>query len=59
VLAIAGELLDERAKLTRSLLGQVGDDGSEPPPPSAAMLSAVRASGLPLPPNVGGSERFE
>ena len=59
VLAIAGDLLDERAKLTRSLLGHGGDDGSEPLPPSAAMLSAVRAAGLPLPPNVGGFERFD
>ena len=59
VLAIAGDLLDERAKLTRSLLGQGGDDGSEPLPPSAAMLSAVRASGLPLPLDIGGFERFE
>ncbi len=59
VLAIAGDLLDERAKLTRSLLGHAGDDGSEPLHPSAAMLSAVRASGLPLPPNIGGFERFD
>ncbi len=58
VLAIAGDLLDERAKLTRSLLGHGGDDGSEPLHPSAAMLSAVRASGLPLPPNIGGFERL-
>ncbi len=52
VLAIAGDLLDERAKLTRSLLGHRGEDGSEPPSPSAAMLSAVQAAGLPLPPNM-------
>jgi hypothetical protein len=58
VLSIADELLDERAKLTRSLLGHAGSDDSEPLHPSAAMLSAVRASGLPLPPNLGGFESF-
>jgi hypothetical protein len=57
VLAIADELLDERTNLTRSLLGHAGGDGSELHPP-AAMLSAVRASGLPLPPNIGGFERL-
>ena len=46
VLAIVDELLDERAKLTRSLLGHLGADTSEPARPSAAMVSAVRASGL-------------
>jgi cell division protease FtsH len=53
VLAIADDLLNERAKLTRSLLGHGGDDGSEPAHLPAAMLSAVRAAGLPLPPNIG------
>ena len=60
VLAIASDLLDEaRAKLTRSLLGHGGEDGSEPLSPSAAMLSAVRAAGLPLPPNIDGLERSD
>ena len=59
VLAIAGDLLDERAKLTRSLLGHGGEDRSEPLSPSAAMLSAVRAAGLPLPSNIDELKRSD
>lgn len=57
VLAIAGDLLNERAKLTRSLLGHGGEGGPGPVSPSAAMLSAVRAAGLPPVPDIGTVER--
>jgi hypothetical protein len=52
VRAIADELLDERAALTRRLLGH-GADGAPTSPggaPSPAMLRAIGAAGLPIPP---------
>ena len=49
--AALDELLEERATLTRRLLGQ-GADGAQPPPPGPppfpAMLHAFGAAGLPL-----------
>jgi SpoVK/Ycf46/Vps4 family AAA+-type ATPase len=50
--AIAGELLHERAALTRRLLGE-GADGDPGPlggPPLPAMVRAVGAAGLAIPP---------
>lgn len=52
VVAIADELLGERTALTRRLLGHASGDGSGSLHPSAEMLSAVRASGLPMPPDL-------
>jgi hypothetical protein len=47
---ILDELLEERAALTRRLLGQPGDGDGPPAPPAPGMLRAFRASGLPMPP---------
>jgi hypothetical protein len=49
VVSILDELLDERAALTRRLLGQPpGGDGTPPPPPPS-MARAFVSSGLPFP----------
>jgi ATP-dependent 26S proteasome regulatory subunit len=48
VTATLDELLEERSALTRRLLGERG--GDEPVVPHPAMLRALSAAGLPLPP---------
>ena len=57
VVAALDELLDDRAALTRRLLGQPAD-GTSPDapttPPFGPMLHAIEAAGLPLPPGMGG-----
>ncbi len=51
VVSILDDLLQERGTLTRRLLGQAGDgDGSGAPPPPS-MFRALKAAGLPLPPD--------
>ncbi len=56
VVAALDELLDDRAALTRRLLGQPAD-GASPDTPAGApfgpMVQAFSAAGLPLPPGVG------
>lgn len=47
VVSILDELLQERASLTRRLLGQPPGDGAPPPPPEA-MTRAFVAAGLPM-----------
>ena len=49
VLAAAENLLDDRAALTRRLLGEA-PDGGEPAPGVSPMTRAVAAAGLPTPP---------
>lgn len=51
VASILNELLEERAALTRRLLGQPADGDAPPAPPAPGMLRAFRASGLPMPPH--------
>jgi hypothetical protein len=48
---VLDELLEERASLTRRLLGQP-PSGDGPSSPSAPMSRALRAAGLPMPPDV-------
>jgi ATP-dependent 26S proteasome regulatory subunit len=56
VVAALDELLDDRAALTRRLLGQPAD-GASPDTPAGApfgpMVQAFSAAGLPLPPGMG------
>jgi DNA polymerase III delta prime subunit len=50
VVAILDELLEERAALTRRLLGQPADGDGSAPPPSTEMARAIRSAGMPVPP---------
>jgi SpoVK/Ycf46/Vps4 family AAA+-type ATPase len=57
VRAALGELLEDRSLLTRRLLGQPADGASQEAPAAAtfpAMLHALGAAGLPVPPSIGG-----
>jgi cell division protease FtsH len=47
--SVLDELLTERDRLTRRLLGQQGDDGSPDSGALPPMLHAIKAAGLPLP----------
>ena len=52
VVAALDELLDDRAALTRRLLGQPGDGpapGAPTPVPFGPMVYAIHAAGLPFP----------
>ena len=52
VVAALDELLDDRAALTRQLLGQPGDGpapGAPTPVPFGPMVNAIHAAGLPFP----------
>ena len=49
VAAVMDDLLDERSSLTRRLLGQQTDEGSEDSGAMPAMVHAMKAAGLPLP----------
>jgi DNA polymerase III delta prime subunit len=56
VVGALDELLDDRAALTRRLLGQPADGAaSDGPtsPPFGPMIHAIEAAGLPLPPGMG------
>jgi DNA polymerase III delta prime subunit len=46
---VLDDLLAERGRLTRRLLGQQGDEGSPDSGPVPPMLHAMRAAGLPVP----------
>jgi DNA polymerase III delta prime subunit len=52
VLSILDEMLDERAALTRRLLGQPPGGDGPPTPPPPGMLRALTASGMPPPPDL-------
>jgi cell division protease FtsH len=56
LLAALDELLDDRATLTRRLLGQPGD-GGPPGPAFGSMVHALGATGLPMPGPHGAEER--
>jgi cell division protease FtsH len=51
VLSILNDLLEERSRLTRRLLGQPPDGDALEAPPTPSMLRAFAASGLPMPPH--------
>jgi hypothetical protein len=53
---VMDELLDERSALTRRLLGQQSDDGSPDSGAFPAMVHAMRAAGMPVPPRPPGSQ---
>ena len=52
VLAILDDLLEERGALTRRLLGPPRNGDGPPAPPSPAMVRAIGASGIPMPPGI-------
>jgi hypothetical protein len=52
VLSVLDDLLDERATLTRRLLGQPADGDRAATPTSTSMFRAIAAAGLPLPADV-------
>jgi cell division protease FtsH len=52
VTAALDELLDDRAALTRRLLGQPAEGEKPVAPPFGPMVHAVEVAGLPLPPDV-------
>jgi hypothetical protein len=58
VLEALGELLEDRSLLTRRLLGQPADGAAADAPVAPtfpAMLHALGAAGLPIPPDLGGA----
>jgi hypothetical protein len=51
VVSILDDLLQDRGTLTRRLLGQPPDGDAASDPPSPSMFRALRAAGLPVPPD--------